>query len=75
MAIFHCYVSSPEGKYHVPWPPMAEVTGTADRQGFLRNANSGRFASLATERSECTGTARWGDLVEGNGSNEHKTES
>jgi hypothetical protein len=54
---------------------MAEVTGTADRQGFLRNANSGRFASLATERSECTGTARWGDLVEGNGSNEHKTES
>lgn len=36
------------------------VTGTADRQGFLRNANSGRFASLATERSECTGTARQG---------------
>ena len=51
------------------WPAMAEVTGTADRQGFLRNANSGRFASLATER--CTGTARWGDLVESHKNDEN----
>lgn len=35
-----------------PWP-ASEVTGTADRQGFLRNASSTRFAALAMERSEC----------------------
>lgn len=38
------------------------VTGTMDRQGFLRHCSSARFASLATERSECPTGAAGGDL-------------
>eukprot|EP00434_Breviolum_minutum_P009998 symbB.v1.2.008816.t1/scaffold536.1/size343967/32 len=38
------------------------VTGTADRQGFLRNASSTRFAALAMERSECLSAGQAGDL-------------
>lgn len=38
------------------------VTGTADRQGFLRNASSTRFAALAMERSECLSAGQGGDL-------------
>lgn len=38
------------------------VTGTADRNGFLRHASGAKFASLASERSECQSAKAGGDL-------------
>ncbi|CAE7233346.1 surA [Symbiodinium sp. CCMP2592] len=38
------------------------VTGTADRNGFLRHASGAKFASLASERSECHSAKTGGDL-------------
>ncbi|CAE8652996.1 unnamed protein product, partial [Polarella glacialis] len=38
------------------------VTGTPDRNGFLRNASVAKFNTLAIERSDCPSGKKGGDL-------------